>query len=345
MRSLVRFSFRFSFRARIRTPLVAAALALAPSLAQAQAQAASMTHDELMALAKVFVLVTNAHDSIDAQLAQPRNKTVQAQQQLRDLQVTQREEILHHAGMTPDEYEHKIFLLSSDDAARKMFDAMVAQITGDPTPGQAPPSAPAGPPAVTNLPAGAVGTHIGHVVNAFGDTPKGMGLLPTAMAEARTASSHAVLAAKDPTNLASMQLHAGHVINALDPTIVAAGPGLGYGVKKAATGVATHIELAAKAPGASQNVMTHAVHIATSARNTVDRADKIIALCQQVRNATSAADAAPLISQIVSLTDQLIKGADANADGKITWEKGEGGLQQAQEHITLMLAAEKPALH
>ena len=34
-----------------------------------------------------------------------------------------------------------------------------------------------------------------------------------------------------------IQTHAGHVINAIDPTIVAQGPGLGYGVKKAAQGV------------------------------------------------------------------------------------------------------------
>jgi hypothetical protein len=29
-----------------------------------------------------------------------------------------------------------------------------------------------------------------------------------------------------------------------------------------------------------------------------------------------------------------------NGDGKISWEQGEGGLQQVQEHINLMLAAE-----
>jgi hypothetical protein len=47
------------------------------------------------------------------------------------------------------------------------------------------------------------------------------------------------------------------------------------------------------------------------------------------------------MSQIVSLTEQLVAGADKNGDGRITWEEGEGGLQQAQEHVNLMLAAEK----
>jgi hypothetical protein len=69
-------------------------------------------------------------------------------------------------------------------------------------------------------------THIGHVLDSFNGTPMNMGLLPTAMAEAKTAAQHAGLAAKS-TTLPMMQTHAGHVINALDPTIVAQGPGLG----------------------------------------------------------------------------------------------------------------------
>ena len=73
-----------------------------------------------------------------------------------------------------------------------------------------------------------------------------------------------------------MKLHAGHVINAVDPSVVASGPGLGYGVKRAALGVAAHIDLAAKTPGASPNIVTHAGHIGTSARNTVQRADAIV---------------------------------------------------------------------
>jgi hypothetical protein len=104
--------------------------------------------------------------------------------------------------------------------------------------------------------------------------------------------------------------------------------------------VATHIELAAKAQGASPKVVAHSVHIATSARNTVQRADQIVALAKQIQAATSATDAAALVSQMVSQCDQLMAGADTNGDGRITWEAGEGGLQQVQQHVNLMLAAE-----
>ena len=165
-----------------------------------------------------------------------------------------------------------------------------------------------------------------------------MGLLPAAMEEARVASVHAGLAARDPENLAAMKLHAGHVINAIDPSVVTSGPGLGYGVKRAALGVATHIDLAAKVPGAPANVVTHANHVGTSARNTVQRADAIVVLAQRIQAATSASDAAALVSQLVSLTNELVLGKDADADGKVTWKEGEGGLQQCDEHVKLLLA-------
>jgi len=138
-----------------------------------------------------------------------------------------------------------------------------------------------------------------------------------------------------------MKLHAGHVINALDPTIVTAGPGSGYGLKKATTGVITHIELAAKAPGASANVGIHANHVATAARNTLARADQIIALAKQVQASTDAAAAAALINQIVPLAQQLMAGADTNGDGRVSWE--EGGLQTAEEHVKLLVASEPKA--
>jgi hypothetical protein len=176
-------------------------------------------------------------------------------------------------------------------------------------------------------------------VNGFNDAPNGMGLLATAMGEARVAAQHAALATRQPDNLNYMKTHAGHVINALDPTIVAAGPGLGYGLRKAALGVATHIELAAAAQGASSQVVTHSKHVAIAARNTSARVDQLLALAQKVQAATTAEEAAGLVSQIASLADQLIPGSDANGDGRITYEEREGGLQHAEDHMRFMLAA------
>lgn len=299
----------------------------------------ALPRDEIAGLARMQVAINIAHDSANVQLALARNTTPQAQKALRDKLDVQIAGIVKAAGLSDADYKRKTFVVSTDPPTRKIFDSVVVAVTGAPLPGTYV-AIGAGRGSVT-VPAGPAGTHIGHVVNGFADTPNGQGLLPTAMAEARIAAQHATLASRQPANLDYMKTHAGHVINAIDPTIVAAGPGLKYGVKKAALGVAMHIELAASAGGASPNVVVHARHIAMSARNTIARAEQLLAIAQKVQNANSATEAAALVSQMTSLADQLMAGADSNADGKITWEQGEGGLQACDDHVKLMLAAER----
>ena len=69
-----------------------------------------------------------------------------------------------------------------------------------------------------------VQTHIGHVMESFQAAPNQQGLLPTALAEAKIAMTHAGLALKNPDNLDALKLHAGHVIHALDPSSRGHGP-------------------------------------------------------------------------------------------------------------------------
>jgi hypothetical protein len=318
---------------------------VAPMTARAQAPTTPLSSEEISRLAKVSVEIDVAHDSTDLQLAMVGNKKPEVQDALKAKLRTEVTAILTKNGMTEAQYKHETFLVSTDTGMRRTFDGQVVHLTGAPLPGAyTPPAAgrggrggPTTPP--IKVPAGAVGMHIGHVVNSFGDTPGKMGLLPVAFSEARTAQQHASLGMK-AANLDGMKLHAGHVLNAMDPTIVAAGPGLGYGMKKAALGVADHIELAAKAPGASQNVILHATHIAMASRNAAARADTIITLAKEVQEATTTDQATKLLSEIVSLCDHAIAGVDSKGDGRVTWQTG--GLQQAQEHVDLMLAAEKP---
>jgi hypothetical protein len=329
--------------APVRSVLSAQATGTSAAAAPAAAPAAGtagMTRDELTAFAKLEIAISVARDSAQFQLSLARNKTPALQQQLRDKLAAQIAELIRSAGTTEAEYQRKTYLVATNANARSAFDALIAKETGVPTPGQviAPPVVAAA--AAIKVPEGPVGTHVGHVVNSFFDTPMNQGLLPVAMKEAATAAQHAALSMRTPTNLDAMKMHAGHVINAIDPSIVAAGPGLGYGLKKAANGVAAHIELAAKSQGASPTVTMHAAHVATAARATVTRAEQAVALAKQIQEATSAADAAALTSQLASLTAQLTAGVDANGDGKIGWQEAEGGLQQAQEHVNLLLAGE-----
>ncbi len=182
--------------------------------------------------------------------------------------------------------------------------------------------------------------HIGHVADEWNDTPEMAGLLPAAIAEARVAAQHAEFAANDPSDLDAMKRHTAHVLHAVDPTQIENGPGAGYGVKQAAEGAAKHIMAAANSDDASGAVKGHAEHVATSARNAVSRADEIVMLAQRIDMATSAGDAAPLVSQLNDLAQALLAGVDANNDGSVGWQEGEGGLEVAETHLNLMKQAE-----
>ena len=182
--------------------------------------------------------------------------------------------------------------------------------------------------------------HVGHVMDRWNDTPEMAGLLPAAIAEAEIAARHASLAAADPSDLDAIKRHAAHVLHAVDPTQIENGPGNGYGVKRAAEGAAKHIMAAAAADDASGAVKTHANHVATSARNTVARADEIVMLVGKIDMAESAADAASLVAELDALAQALLAGVDANGDGRTGWQEGEGGLEVARTHGNLLKQAE-----
>lgn len=209
--------------------------------------------------------------------------------------------------------------------------ALAAAMGGAAIAAQEKPAAPAANP---------VHNHIGHVMTQWKDTPGSQGFLPTAIADAKVAATHAGYMQKSPDNLDSIKLHAGHVLNALDPSLEAKGPGSGYGVKRAAAGAAQHIQLAAKTEGASKGVQTHAGHVTASLADVTQWTDAAIATAQKIRAATSASEAAPLVAELVAQTTQISNGVDANKDGTIGWQTGEGGLAQANQHMMLMMKGE-----
>ncbi len=165
----------------------------------------------------------------------------------------------------------------------------------------------------------------------FNDTPKQLGLLATAFEEAKIATEHAALAAKTADNFDQIKLHVGHVLHAIDPTLEVKGPGLGYGVKKAAAGVVQHVELAANAATASANAKTQALYVSNWAKNVVKWSDEIVSLAQRIRAAPSAVEAAKLLPEITGLTEQLTNGIPSVGRFDL-----QGGLQEAQERMERM---------
>ena len=194
--------------------------------------------------------------------------------------------------------------------------------------------------AVVGAPPNVVKVHLAHLTTTFQDAPSQQGLVATALAEAKIAAQHAELAAKAGNNLDAMKLHAGHVMHAVDPSVEPTGPGLGFGIRRAAAGIVEHIQLASKAPTVSLNVLTFASRVMASGNNTVKRADEIMAVARRIRAAATAADAAPDVARLNVLAPQLTSGLDVNQDGLIGWQTGEGGLEQAQAQLQAMLKGE-----
>ena len=182
-------------------------------------------------------------------------------------------------------------------------------------------------------------THIAHVREAFSGTPDGQGLLAIAIADAETVLEHARLSAGgDPTDIDPMIRHARHVLHAVDPSQFPNGPGSGFGLKVAAEGIIRHIELAAAAGDASENVGTHAAHVAAAAQATAERVDRIAAKVGEILAAGVYNLAYPLTDELVELAEALAAGTDASGDGTISLD--EGGLDQVERHLNLMAEGE-----
>lgn len=181
--------------------------------------------------------------------------------------------------------------------------------------------------------------HIGHVADGWRDTPDGMGLLPTAQAEAEIALRHAGLATQAGA-LAGIKAHAGHVLNALDIEAAESGPGKGYGMLRAARGAARHMELAAGADDASDNVKRHAEHVSASLANVIEWGEVAREKAMAIQETDDQDAAAALAVEMETALEHVVSGYDANGDGRIGWGPGEGGLAQAATHLGLLKRGE-----
>jgi len=181
---------------------------------------------------------------------------------------------------------------------------------------------------------------IGYVVSSGEDTPSKQGLLPIAFKESLVAAAHASYSENSAGNHRAMKTHVGHVRHAIDPTLEAGGPGMGYGLLKAIRGAIEHMTLASELASASEAVKTHSVHVLRALNNALERTNLALIEADAIMAAANADDALPHAVEMAKLTKAAFAGVDANGDGKISWEKGEGGLQVADKHMGYILDAE-----
>ncbi|MEQ1854845.1 MAG: hypothetical protein ABL963_00145 [Longimicrobiales bacterium] len=181
---------------------------------------------------------------------------------------------------------------------------------------------------------------IGYLADAFDGTPFLQGLLPTAAAEAAIAAQHVDLANAAGSSLGDVQLHMDHVLHAIDPVRMIEGPGLGYGVLLAVSTATAQLAVAAQDSTASDNLRTHAGHIAAILANAAVQTEQITMLAEQIRASSSAATASTLLARLTIHAETLTVGRDIDRDGLIGWQGSEGGLRQAVQHLTLLRRGE-----
>jgi hypothetical protein len=181
--------------------------------------------------------------------------------------------------------------------------------------------------------AGEALTHFNHVATGFNGAPGGRGLVVTTAIEVNTAMMYANFAAGNPTNLDAMKTNVRNVLHALVPEQEAKGPGLGFGVKRAAEAVVTHIELAVKSPGASETLRKLGPAVAQAGRAVAARAQAMADLGKRVLTAQTAAQAAPLVNELRALALQLDLGRDVNGNGQIEVNAIEPGMNQLEAQV------------
>ncbi|MCH9674998.1 MAG: hypothetical protein K0U93_26385 [Gammaproteobacteria bacterium] len=181
---------------------------------------------------------------------------------------------------------------------------------------------------------------IDSVASAWPYTPGKQGLLTVLEQEAKLASRHSRFSLKKPADLrwTHTQLH--QLRHAIDPKTENNGPGIGYGVIRAAQDIAAEMHEAVDTPGASDNVRQHALRIAAASEHISTLATEARELAAQGLAADSPTVTAQVSERIAAVLDQIVYGRDQNDDGKIDQDAPEGGVTHLRQLVATMMAGE-----
>ena len=166
--------------------------------------------------------------------------------------------------------------------------------------------------------------------------PAKQGLLYQAMQDAEVALQSAAyaVAADEP---AEAKARMNNMLHAIDPsfpgtpTVTSSGiaafwPGTGFGLRRSVEAIVEQARAVGSRPGASERVVTQAGHVVSCAEETLGRIDRVVALGQQALAAGSAAEMAPLLTQIDDVTRIMMEAPAAEAAGACSLEDVKGYL-------------------
>jgi hypothetical protein len=178
--------------------------------------------------------------------------------------------------------------------------------------------------------------HLDRILVSHGDVPAKQGLLFSAMQDAKVAVQNAgfAVAADEPAEAKDRISNVLHVIDPSfpgTPTVTASGiaafwPGTGFGLRRSVEAIAGQARAVGSRPGASEQVVTQAGQVVACAEETLGRIDRVVGLGQQVLAAGSAAEMAPLLTQIDDLTRIMMEAPAAEAAGACS-------LEDAKSHL------------
>lgn len=106
--------------------------------AQQQPAPTPVADEQLVVFANAFAQIAVVRDSVQAQLANARNKTPEAQVQLREGLKQTIVRIIGQHRLTEDEYRLITYVISIDAETRAAFEKILAEMTKDPATGGSP---------------------------------------------------------------------------------------------------------------------------------------------------------------------------------------------------------------
>jgi hypothetical protein len=84
----------------------------------------------MMPFARAHAALTTLRERADAEYAEPKNKKPEVLAELREKYRAERERLLKAQGLAESGYGEFTRRISSDDAARRAFEAALAKVTG-----------------------------------------------------------------------------------------------------------------------------------------------------------------------------------------------------------------------
>lgn len=92
--------------------------------------------------------------------------------------------------------------------------------------------------------------------------------------------------------------------------------------------------------GNSENITVHTTYMAPALADVVEWTDEAIAVAERLQLAPNVTEGTSLATRLDALCRSIRYGRDANGDGIVGWQRGEGGLAQAIQHMNLLKRGE-----